>query len=405
MIKYYTFLEYSKIYSNEGVNVCCDVRSFIKGLDFVFACKVLSIFGFYEKKHDRDLIAHFLINRGVQKEFFSEKNSHIISRHSVLLAWKYLLKYHQLCISPYKDELTQIENIIKMLLVINEKNLKEKISDDSTEFHDFLSANAYFNYYDNSAQMAARSYYMFVKNKNNQSEVNINEWNLFFKSRYSTSIERYIYLVYLINTYIEKRNENRTVEINTLILDDWFINPRTIPGVSALTKRELRKLLDEISFSLEEGSSWSTNYCDKVGNFALLTNKPLIKINNNCYVPIERKCLNELLFYSLFQKISNCEGIESKKFFVDFGKVFEEYIDYICWDICKKSLDYYVPISEFKFKSSKLSPDFMILNKNNADTILVIESKSSRILYNVNNYLTLNKSKYDKSKEKHTLNH
>ncbi len=106
-----------------------------------------------------------------------------------------------------------------------------------------------------------------------------------------------------------------------------------------------------------------------------------------------------MVFYSLFYKIKYSIH-EDKKYFSDFGKIFEEYIDYICNKTCAISQGYYEPITEFKFSSNKLSPDYMILNRDTIDTVMVIESKSARILYDVNDYFNLNINKFKKSQIK-----
>lgn len=393
--KYDTFLEYSQVFGsikNEN-----DIISIIKQIHFDFACKVLSTFGFYDKKYDREIIKNFLISKCGNEEAFLESNSHVITRANVLMAWKYLLVYNDLCLKSLDQEEIQIEKLLQLLLMINEVILKENVKEE--QVNNFLSANAYFNYYDSTHQMAIRSYYMFIKNKRNSSNVNMSEWNGKFAVQHNgISIDKYIYLVYLMVTYIEKRDNHRK-ENNVLIMNDWYINPRTIPAVSSLTKKDLRLILNNLSFTIEEGKEWCEKHTHDLDCISLFINKPLLKVNSNCYIPLERKCFNELLFYSLFYKIKYSVH-EDKKYFSDFGKIFEEYIDYICYKTCAISQGFYEPIPEFKFSSNKLSPDYMILNRNTVDTVMVIESKSARILYEVNDYFNLNINKFKKSQTK-----
>lgn len=82
---------------------------------------------------------------------------------NVLIAWKYLLVYNGLCLKSLDKEEVQIGKLLQLLLMINEVILKENVKEE--QVNNFLSANAYFNYYDSTYQMAIRSYYIFIKNK------------------------------------------------------------------------------------------------------------------------------------------------------------------------------------------------------------------------------------------------
>lgn len=398
MYKYTTFVEYSSVFETPQNNN--NIIEIIKGVNFEFACKVLSIFGYYDKNYDKNMISEFLIRKGAKEKALLGEGTHIITRHAVLVAWKYFLAHYDICMQTHGDEEVQIEKILRLILIINESDIKEDLSVSPEEINLFFSANAYFNYRDSTWNMSVRSYFLFLKNKINKSNINIDPWNREFELQHEgISIEKYVYLTYLISTYMEDRNTNRTQDEKALTLSDWYINPKTIPGVSLLTKRELRVLLNILSFSRVEGQKWGEDNISKPERMDLFIKKPFIKINEDCYIPIEQKIVGELLFYSLIQRICNCND-DREKYMTAIGNIFEEYIDYICNETCLFSRGYYVPIREFKYNSGKRSPDFMLLNRNTTDTVMVIEAKSTKIFNSVNNYLDLDENCFERTREK-----
>ena len=192
---------------------------------------------------------------------------------------------------------------------------------------------------------------------------------------------------------------------------DGELIPFTLPGISENVIPQLIKLLDQLSFDYKVGNSWSKEHLEEHGEFFLFVNKPLIKLNNNCYIPLERKILEDLLFNSLFHKINACyENEENKlkdsknkgnKFISSFGLIFQEYVEWITSEVCKLSQEYYKMIPEFFYgKDARRSPDVMILHEdeNVGDTVLVIEVKSARTPYNVNNYCNIDSRTMDSYK-------
>jgi hypothetical protein len=393
-MRQFIFAEYSEIFTSSYKE---DILEKIKEIDFEFACKILSVLGHYQRKDDRTLLNSIFIslmpeiNRCSMVKYLQNKD--LISRHGVLIAWKYVLANNINCSYPCSD--TNIGDICKLILKMHEDHMKGEINDDNS----FIVSNAFFNYYDSPSNQLARAYYIFVKNKYNKSNIDIASIKLKFHNKYNISIEEYIYLISMVIAYLGSHYEYKR-EIGNYFTDEWRINPYTLPGVSEGIIPQLIKLLDQLSFDYKEGNSWSKEHLLEPCEFSLFVNKPLIKLNNSCYIPIERKIFEDLLFNSLFHKINDCYENGDCEFISDFGLMFQEYVEEITSKVCDLSQEFYKMIWEFPYgKEDRRSPDVMILHEdeNVRDTVLVVEVKSARTLYDVNNYLNIDSSTINSS--------
>lgn len=396
-MRVYIFGEYSKIF---GEYTDETILRIVKNIDFKTGCRVLSLLGHYSKKHDKKVLDEHLL-KFVQVEKINEIRKYlqetlIVSRHGVLLSWKYVLANCDKCDGNANDIDGQIGNILKLILIMHEKYMIE----DTNEMQEFAAANALFNYYDNAKNQVARSYYIFVKNRMNRSNIDIQRIENKFIDNYGISIENYIYMVVMITGHMNCRNNYRHKE-KYFFADDWRIDPYSMRGVSKDIIGELIQLLDKISFDYTEGQAWSQEHIREVGEFSMFMNKPLIKLSDDCYIPIEHKIMEDLIFNQLFRKIKYCyKG--NQEFSNDFGHIFQEYVEYISTEVCNMSQGYYKAIPEFLYgrkKARKASPDFMILHEEEKmpDTVLVIEVKSQRTIDTINDYMNLESSELDKS--------
>lgn len=374
-----TFLIFSDLYDEKDQE---RILKDICKIDIDFACETLSRFGFYMKQIHRVHFNSWFVHNFYKKQNEKLLNNDLISRHGLFLAWKYILKHNKK--GKVYNEKKDTENLLKLVLIIQEKYLDELNSED---IGTLAIANAFFNYYDCTNNLIARIYYIFIKNiKLNNDKYNMDEIKKTFYEKYKYTIEEFIYTVSLINGYIIK-----IVDSDKILLHNLTINPRKMPGFIDSEKIiKVRAILNDLSFDLKQGSKFSKEHSGKY-DLLFFFNNPFYKINKNNFVPVERKCLESLLFESLFYKINECYNKDDSKFISAFGYMFEEYVAYITENTCKKINDKYHYIPEFEYHKNRIkgkSPDSMILykNENDMDIILVIEVKSTRVKFEINKY-------------------
>ena len=146
------------------------------------------------------------------------KDKDLVSRHGVLLAWKYLLANNSNCHCSYSDK--NIGEIFRLILKIHEDYMKEEIND----YASFITSNSYFNYYDSYVNELARAYYIFVKNEYNKSNIDFVSIKSEFYKKYNVSIEEYIYMVFMIVSYLSNHSKYIKKQ-GYYFTDGWGINP------------------------------------------------------------------------------------------------------------------------------------------------------------------------------------
>ena len=110
----------------------------------------------------------------------------LITRHGVLLAWEKILENQNSEHDILLNEKQQLQDIFKLILILQEKYMQER---EYIDINNFVMVNSAYNYYDCQAKECARYYYIFIKNKENVHEMN----NKFF-DMYGMSIGDYIWM-------------------------------------------------------------------------------------------------------------------------------------------------------------------------------------------------------------------
>lgn len=388
----YIFAEYSDIYKKPfNKNT---LTNLINNANFYHLTNILSRLGYFDETSDnKSLINKFLelsnnLNPKVKHKYLKDKI--LVSRHGVLLAWKYLLALNNTYSNKSYTYEADLIKALKSILVLQEKYLDYR----DNNIWLYICANSVFNYYDNSSKQLVRAYYIFIKIKNNYKFSHIiNLIDEKFFEKYKLHIHEYIYLVGIINSYFDNFYSFNPKE-NNYFTKNWILNPYKLPKVTQNAIEKINTLFENISFNQSEGNSWSITHLDNQFDFDLFINKPILKINDNCYLPIDKKFLNNLMFNSLFYKLRMCYPSQDNNFMKEFGLIFENYVTWITNEMTHYSKLHYCTINEFTYGTpEKKSPDIMLLYEN---TVLVIEVKSSRVLYEVNkdyaNVSSINKS-------------
>lgn len=390
-MKKYIGCEYRKIFGTFDES---DLKNIVREIYFPVGCKILGAFGFAVIKEQRRNInkLFFEVNKSkkIRENIIYLKKNNLITRIGVLKSWKYLIVNQQLCHGKDDNIGKQISLIIKLILIMNQLYLGDPYEEDVARF---IVGNHLFNYYDCPLNQSARSYYMFIKNNDLErkySRINREEIFRVFKAKYGIELKEYLYSLGVIISYV---NSLGKINIEQKSMMNFCIDPFKLPNIKKEKIDLIIKVLQMNSISLEDINDADFQYFHK---------KPFLKVNE-IYIPIERKVINDMIFEALFYKINDC--FENNDFFNSYGLMFQEYIQYIATKFCNMSLGYYHAVEEFSYskrKGKRDSSDFYIIHREEGlpDIVLVIEVKSARVLYNINNYSNIKSEDFFKSLER-----
>lgn len=334
---------------------------------------------------------------GINKKQYTEylKDKVIITELGILRAWKLMFEK----INNKDRSLLHLKYSFNFLyrLIIKEQ---ERCINNFYNDYSALMTGTLLNYLDNPTFEFFRTYYFFIKERdyfeNNLKEYNFCEIYDKFYQRYSISIQEYIEAIYIIGKCKFENNFNGIKETENLSEYSMLMSSDFIDNQES--KEKVEKVLQILSFDYIEGKEWSIKTRDKDLDFSLFQEKPMYKLDNNIYVPITRKFIDDQTFNSLIYKIRQLYPKDDDKFWVILGKMFEKYVNYIVSETCKDLKYKFKIIPEFKYglkKAKKDSSDLYIIDHNN---VCVIELKSARPLNSIYQYN--NDDELEKSIEK-----
>lgn len=321
------------------------------------------------------------INKVEYKNYLKSKV--IVTELGVLRAWKLMFER----MNNDNRSLLQLKYSFNFLyrLIIKEQERCINAFDNN---YSALMTGTLLNCLDNPAFEFFRTYYFFVKEKdyfeNHLKEYNFGEIYDKFYQRYGISIKEYIEAIYIIaqckfEVNFKGMKETKDCSKYKMLMSSDIINDQK-------SKEKVEKVLQILSFDYTEGKEWSIKTRDKDLDFSLFQEKPMYKLDNNIYVPITRKFIDDQSFNSLIYKIRQLYPKGDDKFWVMLGKMFEKYVNYIVNETCKNIKYKFKIISEFKYglkKAKKDSSDLYIVDHNN---VCVIELKSARPLNSIYHY-------------------
>ena len=217
-------------------------------------------------------------------------------------------------------------------------------------------------YLDNMYSEFYRTYYLFVKMKEENNKDSRYE-DIFkkFQDRYDIDIYNYLEGLYVIIFCICEANYKGLKETRCMMHYNFIISSNQIQDPK--TKNNVIKVIDSLCFNYSEAEKWAKETIDDIFNFDLFQKKPLYKLNDDCYLPITRKFLQDQIFYSFIYKIRALYGENSKTFFILLGEIFEDYLVYIFKQLVNNSKINYKLISEFEYGNKgkrKKSSDLIV---------------------------------------------
>lgn len=310
-----------------------------------------------------------LANLRMTREQKARANERVVfSRIGLWTCWKVLLAK-----SP-RLEASQ-SNPQEMLATLHELLAKTNDAAVEGDEHQYFIKNAIIYSRDDYRFKLYRSQQIFLA-----ADSQMREYVRSFEEAHGLSLECYIYLIFcLINRCHAGRD---TDEFRPSTLEDWAIDMRAVSRDTQLPLGELLAVMAAISFTPEEGHKFARDTAMAPNDFTLFRNAPFLRLSETCFLPVEGKLVEELLFDNLFHKIHAACG-NDKKFLIDFGGAVENYVQELAREFCATNIKIaYEFIPEFSFsfgKSNLKSPDAMICCSRDS-SMLAIEVKSARFL-------------------------
>lgn len=199
-----------------------------------------------------------------------------------------------------------------------------------------------------------------------------------FEKKNGFSVEMYLYVIFAI--IIRCYSMQKESSFDPSKIDKWIIDLKEVSSDLKIDLKTLQKIMSEIAFSVDDGIAMADAEEGSSASFQLFRNRPFLRLSETCFLPIEGKLVEELLFDNLLHRLHQaaCVGMQ---FYSDFGKDFEDYTQGLIEMFCSSNNHIsYEYIKEFKFvKSNALSPDAMV-RCDTDKTVISFEVKSARYL-------------------------
>ncbi len=299
-----------------------------------------------------------------------EKNV-VFSNQSILQLWKWILAYGDPNkIGDFQGTPESVNSTLYLSLSINDY-LYTGDGEISEELFVELYNNAIFNNVDHIYHTLCRTMLVYTEIASNKDLYEPNEFldiNKDFLDSYGYTIKEYISVIFALMSVFRKPKN---------LGDEWLRN------IDELFKDfNIEEPAKEIVLSLMTDfnsiSQWAKEEIDSTWNFIELTKKPLLRVDENKFLPFSTNLVYEQLFTNLFFKVRNCYPAKDESFFTFYGKPFERYTQKLAEHSVNQSKLPYQFVDEFRYgkDKSKHSPDIMI---RLGDKLLAVEVKSYKL--------------------------
>ncbi|WP_461672521.1 hypothetical protein [Priestia megaterium] len=359
------FMTYSQIFGKDPKKD--DLISLIEESNLEKMLTILSQFCALDEKATENL-------KNVYLNFFEEmlgmninknKDTILFAPQATLYMFKWLLAYGE-----SKNNIGEITpDDIHLAL-----NLHLKIADflpKEIEMDDFLFHVLSFTKFSNDGGELARAFYIYTelaKQKELYGEKEFVDFNADFHKKNGYTIEQYIAVTFALLTLVLPQ----PVAFNT----SWIKHKEKFFSKTKL-KEVAPKIIEDMSLSVQEAKQFSKDTINNSWNYLKFLEKPLLKLNEEEFIPFNYDVLSNGLFHGLFHKIRKCYDPKDQSFLDFFGRPFEKYIEIVVSKALETSRLNYEYIPEFNYggKETKLSSDlYLRLNKD----LIIIEAKSAR---------------------------
>ncbi|APB70962.1 hypothetical protein PPYC1_11565 [Paenibacillus polymyxa] len=301
-------------------------------------------------------------------------DSSLYSEQGLLTLWKWFFVYGNYnSINESVDPIIGVNQIIHLCIAVSDY-LSDEISEEKA--NNYFFSNSVFNNKSNLGSDLARSSLIFgeiAQNENNFISKDFIDINKMFSDKYGYSIQDYLAIIYgLIAGFLNKGTNNAAIR------SDWN---KSINYFDKTHNPDLgKKIIDEISTSFVDAKIWAQTSINNPWDYTLFRQKPLLKLENGNFYPINLSLLFDKVLSDLYFKIRETSPKNSTQIISFFGKCFEKYVEIITKETIesrKNNIPYeFIPEFSYGNKRSNKSPDALIRVK---DTLLAVEAKVYRL--------------------------
>ncbi|AOK88539.1 hypothetical protein AOU00_01325 [Paenibacillus polymyxa] len=301
-------------------------------------------------------------------------DSSLYSEQGLLTLWKWFFVYGNYnSINESVDPIIGVNQIIHLCIAVSDY-LCDEISEEKA--NNYFFSNSVFNNKSNLGSDLARSSLIFgeiAQNENNFVSKDFIDINKMFSDKYGYSIQDYLAIIYgLIAGFLNKGTSNAAIR------SDWN---KSINYFDKTHNPDLgKKIIDEISTSFLDAKIWAQTSINNPWDYTLFRQKPLLKLENGNFYPINLSLLFDKVLSDLYFKIRETSPKNSTQIISFFGKCFEKYVEIITKETLgsrKNNIPYeFIPEFSYGNKRSNKSPDALIRVK---DTLLAVEAKVYRL--------------------------
>ncbi|MFC8689551.1 hypothetical protein [Brevibacillus porteri] len=294
----------------------------------------------------------------------------IYSKQGLLAVWKWLLAHGNLA---HLEKEVVIEDGTNMVLFIN-LIVSDYLHDDRVDKNNIkyeLFSNAVFNTETEVGSSLARSILIFDLISSNPQNFHQNDYidiHTPFQQTYGYSIKEYLSVIFALFAGFSKR-ANDGISRNWARPSDYF-RDSPLAGIAD-------SIIDELSMSFEEAREWSLSTIDQPWDYTKFRQKPILKLTNGNFFPINLQFLHEKVFSELYFKIRLAFPANNTQIISFYGKCFEKYVEILAEHSASESRIPYRFVPEFPYDiNSKRSPDALVRLDN---SMLAIEAKVYRL--------------------------
>ncbi|MFB6367187.1 hypothetical protein ACFCP7_24690 [Paenibacillus elgii] len=373
----YTFATLSDIaggrkYSEE------EIKGLIQNLSLGGILVILSQMGSFgaEDPRVRKLFFKYLNDLGLEELSGAFKNHVLYSEQGLLMLWKWIFAHGiQDSLSASVNPVLGINQIIHLCISISDY-LYDQVPEEEAKYYIF--SNVVFNNKADLGSDLARALLIFdeiAKDRRNFTEKEFIDIHSAFSETYGYTIREYLAVVFgLISSFFVSSDSKSILNPNWNKSSNFFENIQN-PALG-------EAILNELSMSFSEASSWSQNNFDKPWDFTKFRQKPLLRLDNGNFYPISLRFLFDKVLSELYFKIREAFPRDNTQVISFFGRCFEKYLEISTGkslEVRKRNPYIFIPEFSYGKKRSNRSPDVML---RLGDTLLAVEAKVYRLKMN-----------------------
>lgn len=287
----------------------------------------------------------------------------LFSRQGLWFTTKWILAYgdkeNKKSISIFDDTL----QILQIQIMIADYLDKSQINPLT-----YIHKNFYINSERNVFNDIARTVYIYCELAKQKEVYDLKEYidiNEKFNHKYDYTIKEYLSVIFAFYYFNIGKNRYKIMNKN-----NFFKN--------VVIKEKVNKIINEISKSYFDYMNWALKTIDNSWDYEELIKYPLIQLDLESYVSIDKKFIENEFFEGLYYKIVDVcsEKKDRDKIITFLGRPFERYISKVAEKTIENNFVGYEFIDEFIYGSNGEKSSDSYIKFNNK--LIIIEAKSTR---------------------------